>query len=211
MRKHLIAALAALTAASVVGVSAATAAKPAGGISISASRPAVVYGGAVTLSGFVSSQAAGEQIVVMAQPYGSASYLPIATVVTTSGGAWSYSASPTIETAYEAQWLANTSRSVGIKVSPALTLGEVSQSGGHGTFTVSAKADRSFAGKFVLVERLTSAGPLQLKKVVLGQGSTATFTIRVQHGNSRLRAVMPTSQTQPGYVAAQSATLTVHS
>jgi hypothetical protein len=81
----------------------------------------------------------------------------------------------------------------------------------RGTFSVTATANRSFGGKFVLVERLAASGVVQLKKVVRGSASSATFTIRVQPGNSRLRAVMPTSQTQPGYSAAQSVVLVIHS
>jgi hypothetical protein len=88
---------------------------------------------------------------------------------------------------------------------PGADAHEVSLSGNRGTFSVTATANRSFAGKFVLVQRLAASGVVQLKKVVLGSASSATFTIRVQPGNSRLRAVMPTSQTQPGYSAAQSA------
>lgn len=202
--------LAAILATAVVVAAPVSAAKPSGA-TIVASKPSIVYGQSVTLSGTVGNQQAGEQVIVMAEPYGAASFLPVATVDSSTGGAWSYVASPTVQTAYEAQWLTSTSRAIAVKVSPELTLAKGSVAHGRGTFTVSAKADRSFAGKFVLVQRLTANGPMQLKKVVLGSGSTATFTIRVQRGKSRLRAVMPTSQTQPGYVAARSATLTIHS
>src|SRR5438034_7926 len=84
------------------------------------------------------------------------------------------------------------------------------KAGAPGTFSVKAVASRSFAGKFVLVQRLAASGVVQLKKVVLGSDSSAMFTIRVQPGNSRLRAVMPTSQAQPGYIATQSAVLAIH-
>ncbi len=208
--KRVLAVAATVTCAALVATAPGSAAKPAG-VTIAPSRPAVVYGQAVTLSGTVSSQQAGEKVVVLAQSYGDATFLPVATVDTSSGGSWTYTATPSVQTAYEAQWLTATSRSVAVKVSPQLTLAKVSLGAGRGTFTVSAHADRSFSGKFVLVQRLTRSGPLQVKKVVLGSGSSATFTIRVQRGESRLRAVMPTSQTQPGYVAAQSATLVVRS
>ena len=202
--------LTAVLATVVVAAAPVSAAKPSG-TTISASKPSVVYGQSVTLSGTVGNQQAGEKVIVLAEPSGGASFLPVATVDSSTGGAWSYVASPTIQTAYEAQWLTSTSRAIAVKVSPDLTLAKVSIAKGHGTFTVGAKADRSFAGKFVLVQRLTSNGPVQVKKVVLGSDSTATFTIRVQRGESRLRAVMPTSQAQPGYIAARSATLTIHS
>jgi hypothetical protein len=187
----------------------ATGAKPDKSVTISLSRPTVVFGATVTLSGTVSSHQAGEKIVVLAQPYGQAAFLPLTTVDTTTGGDWTYTASPTIQTAYEAKWLAATSQSVAVKVRPSLTLSKVGLTGGRGTFTVKASADRSFAGKFVLVQRIVSGSARLAKTVTLGSDSSATFTIRVQRGISRLRAVMPTSQTQPGYIAAQSAVLVV--
>ncbi len=147
----------------------------------------------------------------MGSRYGDATFVSVATLTTTTGGAWAYTASPKIQTAYEGQWTTSTSRAVAVKVHPALTLTKVSLSGNRGTFSVTATANRSFAGKFVLVERLAASGVVQLKKVVLGSASSATFTIRVQPGNSRLRAVMPTSQTQPGYSAARSVVLVIRS
>jgi hypothetical protein len=147
----------------------------------------------------------------MGSSYGDATFVSVATLTTTTGGAWAYTASPKIQTAYEAQWTTSTSRAGAVKVHPALTLTKVSLSGNRSPFPVTATANRSFAGKFVLVERLAASGVVQLKKVVLGSASSATFTIRVQPGNSRLRAVMPTSQTQPGYSAAQSVVLVIRS
>jgi hypothetical protein len=187
---------------------AALAAKPAG-VTIAVAKPTIVYGGTDVLSGKVSSNQAGEKVMVLAQANGAATFTPVATVDTTTGGSWTYTASPTIQTAYEAQWLTNTSNAVAVKVRPQLTLAKVSISGSRGTFSVKALADRAFTGKFVLVQRLSASGVTQLKKIVLGSDSTATFTIKVQAGTSRLRAVMPTSQTEPGYVAAQSAVLVV--
>jgi hypothetical protein len=194
----------------VGGAAAAPTVKPTRSITISLSRPTVVFGGTVTLSGTVSSQQAGEKVIVLAQPYGGATFLPVATVDSGSGGAWTYTATPMIQTAYEAKWLAASSQSVSVKVRPALTLSTVSVSGSRGTFNVKATADRSFAGKFVLVQRFAGSRAIQVKKVVLASDSSATFTVRLTRGTSRLRAVMPTSQTQPGYIAGQSAVLSVH-
>jgi hypothetical protein len=187
---------------------AALAAKPPG-VTLAVAKPTVVYGSTDVLSGQVSSKQAGEKVIVMAQTNGSATFTPLATVDTTTGGAWTYTASPTIQTAYEAQWLTNTSNAVAVKVRPQLTLAKVSLSGNRGTFSVKATADRPFTGKFVLVQRLSASGVVQLRKIVLGSDSSATFTVKVPAGTSRLRAVMPTSQTEPGYISAQSAVLVV--
>jgi hypothetical protein len=188
---------------------AAFAARPAG-VTIKVATPTITYGATDVLSGKVSNGQAGEKVIVLAQANGDATFAPVATVDTTMNGAWSYTATPTIQTAYEAQWLTNTSNAVAVKVRPQLTLAKVSLSGGRGTFTVKATASRSFTGKFVLVQRLSASGIVQLKKVVLGSDSSATFTIKVQPGRSRLRAVMPSSQTEPGYVATQSAVLVIN-
>ena len=79
-----------------------------------------------------------------------------------------------------------------------------------GTFSTKATAARSFAGKFVLVQRLSSTGVATLKKVTLDASSSATFRVRLHHGRNRLRAVMPTSQTTPGYITGMSKALTVN-
>ncbi len=186
----------------------ASAAKPTGAVTISLSRPIVDYGSTVTLSGTVSNQQAGQKLVVLAQPDGQATFLPVATVDTTSGGAWTYTATPSIRTAYEAKWMLDTSQSVAVKVRPAISLSLVSLS--SGTFSTKVSAARSFEGKFVLVQRLSSAGTATLKKVVLDSNSSATFRVRLPQESSRLRVVMPTSQTSPGYLAAASAVLVVH-
>ncbi len=199
-----------VVAAVVAMAGTSAAAKPGPSVTISVAKPVVVFGGADVLSGMVSNKQAGEPVIVLAQAFGDATFLPLATVTTTTGGAWTYTASPQIQTAYEAQWTTSTSRSVSARVRPALTLTKVSLNGPHGTFSVKAAGSRPFAGKFVLVQRLAASGVVQMKKVVLDSSSSATFTIRVQPGNSRLRAVMPTSQTEPGYSSAQSPVLVIH-
>lgn len=209
MKKALLLILVGGAAALTIGV--ATAAKPKPAVTIALSQPVVTFGGSVTLAGSVDSHQPRQKVDVLGRQYGQATFAPLATVDTATDGAWTYTASPTIQTAYEAKWLTATSRSVAVKVQPQLTLTKVSVSGvSSGTFSVKATANRSFAGKFVLVQRLAASGATQLKKVVLDSGSSATFTIRTQPAHSRLRAVMPTSQIQPGYVATQSAVLTIH-
>jgi hypothetical protein len=79
----------------------------------------------------------------------------------------------------------------------------------HGSFSTKATAARSFAGKFVLVQRLSSTGVATLKKVTLDASSSATFRVRLHHGRNRLRVVMPSSQTASGYITGMSKVLTV--
>jgi hypothetical protein len=91
---------------------------------------------------------------------------------------------------------------VTVKVRPLITLTLMSLSTGR--FSTKVTAARSFAGKFVLVQRLSSTGVATLKKVTLDAASSATFRVRLHHGRSRLRVVMPTSQTAPGYITGMS-------
>jgi hypothetical protein len=204
MRKTLVV-LAAL--ATILGGAVATAASPRQSVTISLSRPSVVYGGSVTLSGKVSNSKAGETVDVLAEAFGASSFSSLGSVSTTSGGKWTDVVKPTIETAYRATWKSATSSTVTVKVRPLITLTLMNLAAGR--FSTKATAARSFAGKFVLVQRLTSTGVATLKKVTLDAGSSATFRVRLHKGRSRLRVVMPTSQTAPGYITGKSKVLAV--
>jgi hypothetical protein len=184
---------------------AGTAAAPS--VTISASRPSVVYGGSVSLSGKIADSSTGQTVNVLAEPSGASSFSALGSVTTTAGGHWTDAVKPTIETAYEATWMSSTSPTVTVKVRPLITLTLVNAS--NGTFSTKITAARSFAGKFVLVQRLGTSGVSTLKHVTLGAGSAASFSVRLHHGLSRLRVVMPTSQTAPGYIAGSSNVLSV--
>jgi hypothetical protein len=132
----------------------------------------------------------------------------LGSAATTAGGHWTDAVKPTIETSYEAKWKGATSSTVTVKVRPLITLTLVNLS--TGTFSTKVTAARLFAGKFVLVQRLSSSGVATQKKVILDTNSSATFRVRLHHGRSRLRVVMPTSQTAPGYITGVSKVLTVN-
>ena len=74
----------------------------------------------------------------------------------------------------------------------------------------SAIAAREFAGDFVLVQRLTSFGPVTLKRVFLNSNSTARFNLRFRHRvRTNIRVVMPTVSAAPGYIAGFSRMLSI--
>jgi len=156
-------------------------------VSISASRSVVVYGQTVNLSGSVSNQQVGEKVTVMSEASDKTAFSDLATVDTLAGAAWRYTATPTI--AYQAKWKGTLSRAATVKVRPAITLKLVNAA--TGGFSVTVAAARSFAGKFVLVQRLATTGVSTLKHVTLGAGSAASFSVPLHHGVSRLRVVMP--------------------
>ncbi len=198
--------LAALAATLLVVAAAATAAG-APSVTISLSRPSVVYGGSVSLSGKVSDTKAGQTVNVLAEPYPATSFSALGSVTTTAGGRWTDVVKPTIETSYQATWNSATSTTVTVKVRPliALTLVKLST----GTFSTKVTAARSFADKFVLVQRLTASDLATVKKLTLDDNSSATFQVRLHQGRNRLRVVMSTSQTAPGYITGMSKVLTV--
>ena len=200
MRRMLL--LAALSTA-LAAVGTAGAVKPSA-VSISLSRSIVVYGGTVKLSGVISSHQAGVEVRVLERAYGASAFSQITTVNTTTNGAWSYVASPLILTSYEAKAGSATSRIVTVKVRPKLVLALKSRTSTRGTFMVTVNGKRPFTGKYVLVQRLTTSGPTTLKHVKLGADSSATFTVRLPRARARLRAVMPSSQAAPGYLAGYS-------
>jgi hypothetical protein len=205
MRKQL-SFVAALTVTLLV-VAVAAAAPPA--VTISLSRPTVVYGSTVTLSGKISDSKAGQSVQVMAESDPATSFSPLGSpITTTAGGHWSDVVKPTIATSYEATWKNATSSTVSVKVRPLVTLALVDLS--TGSFSTKVTATRSFAGKFVLVQRLSSTGVATLKKLTLDSNSSATFHARLHHGSNRLRVVMPTSQTTPGYITGMSKVLTLN-
>ena len=184
-----------------------SAAKPAPSVTIRASRPVVVYGQSVTLSGAISSHQSGETVTLLSEPFAKTAFGNLATATTTAHGIWSSVDKPAIQTTYQASWNATTSPTVTVKVRPLIALKLVSAS--TGSFSVTATGNRSFMGKYVLVERLTSSGAVILKHVTLDASSSSTFTVRMHHRTSRLRAVMPTSQAAPGYIAGMSNVVTV--
>ena len=70
-------------------------------------------------------------------------------------------------------------------------------------------------GGALVCRRVRARAALELDRrddaenVTLDAGSSATFRLRLRRGRSRLRVVMPTSQTAPGYPTGKSKVLTV--
>lgn len=195
-------------AAMLVATPLATA-DPNKSVTISASKPVVVYGHAVTLSGKISPPASNQKVDILAQPFGVSTMSALTTTDTTNGGQWTLDVKPAIETLYQAHWTSETSSAITVKVRPAITLTLVRVRGRIGTFSVTALGARAFAGKFVNVQRVTTFGAATLKKVTLNTESKATFKVRLSKRHRKLRAVMPTAQAAPGYIAGASNVLTV--
>ena len=179
-------------------------------VTLRPSSPAVTYGSAVTLSGVVSNQRAGETVVIHSQACGGATLTRLATVTTTTGGAWRYVAKPSANTTYQAQWKTISSARVSVGVRPRLVLRKLSRA----RFSVRVSAAQSFAGKVVVLQRFnrSRASWVTVKRVTLRAStlgvaptvvSARTFRANVSRG-LRLRVRMPRTQTGPCYLEGRS-------
>ena len=98
-------------------------------VSLVASAPVVKYGATVTLSGTVSNKKAGETVTLVQLPFGQTTKQVVATLQTTTGGAFSYTVTPQVNTTYQAQWPGKSESSVTVQVQPMIKLPFVSKSG----------------------------------------------------------------------------------
>ena len=97
---------------------------------------------------------AGEIVKVFAQPFGEARFRSIATVLTAADGAWRYVARPRIRTSYLASWNGgHEPRDRRSACGPAVSL----RGTAAGRFATRVIGAPSFAGRFVQLQRLTSA------------------------------------------------------
>jgi plastocyanin len=177
-------------------------------VTLAISAPVVKFGTQVTLSGAVSNKRTGETVTITALPFGQTTKQVVATLQTTSGGAFSFSATPQLNTTYQAQWKAAES-SVGVQVQPLIKLPFVSRSG---WFHFYVTAGQSFAGRFVYLQRFTLLHTwINIRKLQLGQQSGRIMSLRfarlaVPRGRWSIRIYMPASEMPGGYIDSWSGT-----
>jgi plastocyanin len=191
--------------AAVKGVIKVTGPPPA--VTIGLNKPIVNYGESIVLNGVVSSGNANETVTLWSQPYPQASFSQITSVLTTTGGAWSYvlPTAPKILTLYQARWQGRTSQSVQVSIRPRITFAYR-----NGTFRLRVFAATSHAGKYVTVQRVSRFGQwVTVKKVKLGSKSGRIFRMTVPKGTSRYRVAMSVNQAGAGYLAGFSPTIKV--
>ena len=187
---------------------------PRASVTLSAPRPTAAYRAPLTLSGFVSSQAASESVVVNAQECGTTAFTRVGSATTTAGGSWSFVVKPRINTVYQARWRANDSSAVTIKVRPAIRLTRVGS-----RFRARVTAAQTFTRKTIVFQRYRTAVRrwATLKRVTLGASTTpsagtfvtpANFRAQIRRG-WRLRVLLPQAQAGTCYLAAPSNTLRV--
>ena len=176
---------------------------PPPSVSIGANAPVVTYGSGIMLSGVVSTQLANETVQIYAQPYGAASYVLAASVLTGTGGTWSYATKPETLTYYKARWGNRESVVAQVGVAPSISLRRIG-----GWFVVKAVGAHKFARRSVQVQRLNSFGQwVTLKKVTLNSSGAQRFKVKLPMGRSQLRIAMSINQAGAGYLGAFSKTI----
>jgi plastocyanin len=167
-------------------------------VTLAASAPVVKYGTQITLSGAVSNKKAGETVTLVQQRYGQANKEVVATLQTTTNGAFSFTVTPQIYTTYQAQWK-NTESSVIAQVMPMIKL----PAPVRGYFHFYVTAATSFAGHWVYLQRYSTTLHrwLSYRRLVLGAKSGRIFptTYAPRHARTSLRIFMTADQVGAGY------------
>lgn len=177
-------------------------------VSLAVSVPVVKFGTPVTLTGVVNSKKTGETVTLAALPFGQNTKQVVATLQTTSGGAFSFTVTPQLNTTYQAQWKGAES-SVVVQVQPTIKLPFVSRSG---YFHFYVTAGESFAGRSVYLQRFTATRTwINVRKLTLGQQSGRIMGMKfvrsvVPRGRWSIRIYMPASEMPAGYIDSWSGT-----
>lgn len=179
---------------------------------LSIAPKSVVYGGKATLNGKLATGLSGQSVQVRAQACGETTTTLLATVTTTSNGAFSYQAQPSKKTEYTLSNKGLTA-TIGVGVAPKLKLGKSSRH--HYKLQVSAA--QSFAGKVATFQRYRPAVKrwVKVKRVTLkasaaGTAPTVVTSAKFRSGiRARLRVRVSLGPKQVGacYLAGLSNTI----
>src|SRR5215218_1432861 len=176
---------------------------PPPAVTLGTSQPQINYGERVTLSGQVNNEKAGENVQLSYQPYGQASEIVLATVITGADGTFAYNVAPKVLTTYRARWKTASSLVVATAVRPALSFGRLNG------FVARVFAGRSMARKQIQLQRLSKFGQwVTLKRVFLDLNSRVRFESPLPCGPNRLRIAMSVNQAGAGYLGAFSREIT---
>jgi hypothetical protein len=187
---------------------AAPAAAAPATLTLKASPTVVAYAGSTTLSGVLSTLKSGQRVDILGQDCGQGAFKKVTTVTTTTGGAFTYAAKPTMNTNYQAKQKAVTSPTAAVQVAPTLALKKLARN----KFSASVTAAQTFVGKFVVFQRWRTSKWVSLKHVTLTtltQGTkptevtSATFTIKLPT-RLKIRAVLPAAQAATCYLPTKS-------
>jgi plastocyanin len=172
-------------------------------VTLAVNAPVINYGAQVQLTGVVNNRKSGETVTLAALPADQQTKQVVATLQTTSGGAFSFNVVPQLGTTYQAQWRGAES-SVIVQVRPVIKLPPAVRGYFHFYVTAAGSADGRFAGRYVFLQRWSPALGhwLSYRKLVLGQHSGRIFPITYapRHARTSLRVLLPQDQAATGYL-----------
>lgn len=174
---------------------------PPPSVSLAASIPIVRHGEQARLTGAVSTRQAGQTVTIWAQPYGQTAETQVATLATGAEGVFDLPVEPQLLTVYRARWTTRVSEPISVQVRPRITL----LPGRRGWFLARVTAARSFAGRWVYLQRLSSFGQwVSVRKYTLGRNSGRLF--RIPQTGGTYRVFMTVNQAGVGYLESWSGT-----
>ncbi len=192
------------------GTVTVTGTAPADALTISAKPQIVVYGGRATLTGTLSNRKVGENVDVFAMACGQNAATKVATVQTTSGGAYTAVVRPLKNTAYTVKVKNTSSKAVTVKVRPRLQLAKVAPQ----RFSLRVFAAQTFAGKYGTFQRYngTLGRWVNVRRVLLRPNATGvaptvissvTFRSAVP-ARRKVRVILPQLQVGSCYAPGRS-------
>jgi plastocyanin len=176
---------------------------PPPAVTIGAATPILTFGETTHVSGVVSNGKSGETVTVYSQPFGQASPVLLATLLTTTNGAWDLVVHPTMLTSYQAHWKSTVSATISLQMRPNVLF-----SASKGMGFVKVKSNHSLQHRKVYVQRFTRFGQwVKIKSVILAGSSQRLFYLRLPHGRYTLRVFMSLNQVGAGYLDGYSRTI----
>ncbi|MBA2523071.1 MAG: hypothetical protein H0V25_07020 [Solirubrobacterales bacterium] len=177
-------------------------AAPPPDLTISLSKHVVVYGDPIVLSGNVSLALSSKIVTILAQSEGQ-EQRELGTVGPGITG-WQFVVRPRIRTSFLSQIETIVSGTVTVEVRPRVTL-----SMRRGIFVAKVTAGKSFEGRSILLQRLSPKHLwVGVRKAVLRR-NPLEFRLKLRPGRSKIRAFVPRSVAEPGYLDGFSKTLVV--
>jgi len=184
-----------LLSAGFLSFSGGAGAQQADELTIKVSRPIVVYGESVTLSGAVPDRLTSVVLTVAAKPLGVTMPQAIGAFGPNVTG-WHTVVKPRIRTVFRAATPTETSQPVVVQVRPRVTLTRK-----RDVFEAKVVAGRPFFGRPVQLQMLSRSGRWKvLRRGVLRKNPTKFRTKLPAKERVRLRAFVPTTRKQPGYL-----------
>ena len=181
---------------------------PPPSVTLGLSQPIVFYGTQISLTGAISTGAAGQSVELDAQPYGMVTPVQLAIVKTGTGGSFSYPVTPSIYTNYVARWGNVASGNVVAQVAPAMHL----LAGENGYMRATISSPVSLWHRHVYLQRLSSLGQwVNIAALDLGSQNGRIFRPLeyVPIGMSHIRVFLSVNQAGNGLLASHSGTQTI--